>query len=63
MASMAGAAVTGLAYDLPEMEMTTVVVVGAGPAGLGCAALLKQCHIDCIVLERCEPIPTHHASS
>jgi len=29
-----------------------VVVVGAGPAGLGCAALLKQCSVECIVLER-----------
>lgn len=36
----------------PELEMTTVVIVGAGPAGLGCAALFKQCAIDCIVLER-----------
>lgn len=33
-------------------EFTTVIVVGAGPAGIGIATLLKHCSIDCIVLER-----------
>eukprot|EP00038_Savillea_parva_P006869 m.166437 g.166437 ORF g.166437 m.166437 type:complete len:432 (-) comp12689_c0_seq1:119-1414(-) len=37
---------------MSDMETTTVVVVGAGPAGLGCAVLLKECAIECIVLER-----------
>lgn len=32
----------------------TVIIVGAGPAGLGTAALLKQCGIDVVVLERGE---------
>ena len=32
----------------------TVIVVGAGPAGLGTAAMLKKCGIDVIVLERGE---------
>ena len=32
----------------------TVIIIGAGPAGMGTAALLKQCGIKCIVLERGE---------
>ena len=32
----------------------TVIVVGAGPAGLGTAGLLEKCGIDVIVLERGE---------
>ncbi|MFD8717726.1 4-hydroxybenzoate 3-monooxygenase [Streptomyces sp. NPDC059629] len=35
-----------------ESESTTVVVIGAGPAGLTVANLLRRCGIDCIVLER-----------
>ncbi|WP_316784956.1 4-hydroxybenzoate 3-monooxygenase [Streptomyces sasae] len=35
-----------------ESEPTTVVVIGAGPAGLTVANLLRRCGIDCIVLER-----------
>eukprot|EP00041_Stephanoeca_diplocostata_P007777 m.112109 g.112109 ORF g.112109 m.112109 type:complete len:379 (-) comp17030_c0_seq2:60-1196(-) len=34
------------------MVDATVVIVGAGPAGLGMAALLKKCHVETIVLER-----------
>ncbi|MFF3989951.1 4-hydroxybenzoate 3-monooxygenase [Streptomyces sp. NPDC001797] len=33
-------------------ESATVVVVGAGPAGLTVAALLRRCGVDCVVLER-----------
>ncbi|MGW2887205.1 4-hydroxybenzoate 3-monooxygenase [Streptomyces griseoruber] len=35
-----------------EPESTTVVVIGAGPAGLTVATLLRRCGIDCVVLER-----------
>ncbi|MFK0113520.1 4-hydroxybenzoate 3-monooxygenase [Streptomyces sp. NPDC091217] len=35
-----------------ESESATVVVIGAGPAGLTVANLLRRCSIDCIVLER-----------
>ncbi|MGW7426342.1 4-hydroxybenzoate 3-monooxygenase [Streptomyces sp. NPDC054813] len=33
-------------------ESTTVVVIGAGPAGLTVASLLRRCGVDSIVLER-----------
>ncbi|MEU2776758.1 4-hydroxybenzoate 3-monooxygenase [Streptomyces sp. NPDC007162] len=33
-------------------ESATVVVIGAGPAGLTVANLLRGCGIDCVVLER-----------
>ncbi|MFI7504007.1 4-hydroxybenzoate 3-monooxygenase [Streptomyces sp. NPDC049687] len=33
-------------------ESTTVVVIGAGPAGMTVANLLMRCGIDCVVLER-----------
>ncbi len=33
-------------------EATTVVVVGAGAAGLTAASLLRRCGVECIVLER-----------
>ncbi|MCG7210811.1 4-hydroxybenzoate 3-monooxygenase [Streptomyces arenae] len=33
-------------------QSTTVVVVGAGPAGLTVANLLRTCGVDCVVLER-----------
>ncbi|MEU9448766.1 4-hydroxybenzoate 3-monooxygenase [Streptomyces sp. NPDC048277] len=33
-------------------ESTTVVVIGAGPAGLTVANLLRKCGVDCVVLER-----------
>ncbi|MER5427549.1 4-hydroxybenzoate 3-monooxygenase [Streptomyces sp. NPDC002588] len=33
-------------------QSTTVVVIGAGPAGLTVANLLRCCGIDCVVLER-----------
>ncbi|WP_405875273.1 4-hydroxybenzoate 3-monooxygenase [Streptomyces sp. NBC_00005] len=35
-----------------QRESTTVVVVGAGPAGLTVANLLRRSGIDCVVLER-----------
>ena len=38
----------------PEVREATVIVVGAGPAGLGTAALLEKCGIDVVVLERGE---------
>lgn len=34
------------------MEQTSVVIIGAGPSGSIAAAILKQHHIDCVVLER-----------
>src|ERR1044072_945338 len=36
-------------------ESTTVVVIGAGPAGLTVANLLRRSGIDCVVLERRTP--------
>ena len=33
-------------------ESTTVVVIGAGPAGMAVATLLRHSGIDCVVLER-----------
>ena len=38
----------------PQAIEATVIVVGAGPAGLGTAGLLEKCGIDVIVLERGE---------
>lgn len=39
--------------DVPEsMTSTTVVVIGAGPAGMTVATLLQQSGVDCVVLER-----------
>ena len=38
----------------PQAREATVIVVGAGPAGLGTAGLLEKCGIDVIVLERGE---------
>ncbi|WP_257232544.1 4-hydroxybenzoate 3-monooxygenase [Streptomyces sp. Rer75] len=39
--------------ELPESsESTTVVVIGAGPAGLTVANLLRRSGIDCVILER-----------
>ena len=29
-----------------------MLIVGAGPAGLGAAALLKKCGVPCVVIER-----------
>ncbi|MDF5753628.1 4-hydroxybenzoate 3-monooxygenase [Spongiactinospora sp. TRM90649] len=39
---------------MPEIsqERTTVVVVGAGPAGLTLANLLRRANVECVVLER-----------
>ncbi|MEM0996065.1 MAG: NAD(P)/FAD-dependent oxidoreductase [Bacteroidota bacterium] len=34
------------------MKVTNVVIVGAGPAGIGVASLLKQTNIDFLVLEK-----------
>ena len=34
------------------MEQTTVIIVGAGPAGSTCGILLRQKGIDCILLDR-----------
>jgi p-hydroxybenzoate 3-monooxygenase len=33
-------------------ESTTVVLIGAGPAGLTVAGLLRRSGVDCVVLER-----------
>ncbi|MEU9170321.1 4-hydroxybenzoate 3-monooxygenase [Streptomyces sp. NPDC048420] len=41
------------ARQLPDSpESTTVVVIGAGPAGMTLATLLQHSGIDCVVLER-----------
>ncbi|WP_276147277.1 4-hydroxybenzoate 3-monooxygenase [Streptomyces sp. CC0208] len=41
------------ASELPDSpESTTVVVIGAGPAGMTVATLLRHSGIDCVVLER-----------
>ncbi len=40
---------------MPSSEAFDVVVVGAGPAGLGCAIALRQCGIDrVLILERAQ---------
>jgi len=36
----------------PEFEETSVLIVGAGPAGIGAASLLKQCGVPCVIIER-----------
>jgi len=36
----------------PTMEKVTVVIVGGGAAGIGLGALLAQCKIDHVVVER-----------
>ncbi|MCT9079872.1 4-hydroxybenzoate 3-monooxygenase [Streptomyces fulvoviolaceus] len=42
-----------MAEEATELtESTTVAVIGAGPAGLTVAALLRSSGIDCVVLER-----------
>lgn len=42
-----------MAEEATELtESTTVAVIGAGPAGLTVAALLRHSGIDCVVLER-----------
>ena len=38
--------------DVTKSKETSVLIVGAGPAGIGVAALLAQCGVDCVVLER-----------
>jgi flavin-dependent dehydrogenase len=35
-------------------KTATVIVIGAGPAGVGTAALLEKCGLDVVVLERGE---------
>ena len=47
--TVGGGAITTTANTSRE---ATVVIIGAGPAGLGTAALLQQCGVECIVLER-----------
>ena len=38
--------------DAPKSKETTVLIVGAGAAGIGVAALLSQCGVDNVVIER-----------
>src|SRR5262249_33483944 len=40
------------AVGVRARESTTVVVVGAGAAGMTTAVLLRRCGINCVVLER-----------
>ncbi len=37
-----------------DSEETSVVIIGAGPAGIGMAALLNRCGVACVVLEKGE---------
>jgi len=34
------------------VELVDVIVLGAGPAGISCALELKECKVECLVLER-----------
>ena len=53
-AAAAAPAAAGGRAARPIPREATVIVIGAGPAGIGTAALLEQCGIDVVVLERGE---------